>query len=365
MVKIKDVVHYLNQIAPPSYQESYDNAGLITGHPEGAVEGILITLDATEEVIEEAIAKRCSLVVAHHPIVFKGLKKITGKTYVERVIIKAIKNDIAIFAAHTNLDSVAHGVNHRLCRQLQLNNTRILAPKKGVLTKIVTYVPKEHSEEVLTALHETGVGNIGNYKECSFRSEGTGTFSPNEDAEPYIGRPNTKAEVLEERIEAIFPSYLEATVVQALKQAHPYEEVAYYLQTLNNHNQEVGSGMIGKLDSPLSSQDFLKHLKTSMNLQMIRHTQVGDSPIQTVAVCGGSGSFLLPSAIAQQADAFVSADFKYHEFFDADEKLMIADIGHYESEVFTKDLFYEILSKKFTSFALCLSETITNPIFIF
>ena len=365
MAKIKDIVQYLSQIAPPAYQESYDNAGLITGNQADEVTGILISLDATEEIIDEAIEKGCNMVVAHHPIVFKGLKKITGKNYVERVIIKAIKNDIAIFAAHTNLDNVAHGVNHKISEKLQLTKTRILSPKRGTLEKIVAFVPQTHCQSVLDALYAVGVGNIGNYQECSFRVQGTGTFSPKEGAQPFIGQAHQREEVQEERIEAIFPSHLRGSVVQQLKKAHPYEEVAYYLSALDNQNQEIGSGMIGELPEAMPPKAFLLYLKERMNLQLVRHTKILDGDIKTVALCGGAGSFLVPAAIAQKADVFISGDFKYHEFFDADGHLMIADIGHYESEVFTKDLFYEILSEKFSSFALCLSETVTNPIFIF
>jgi dinuclear metal center YbgI/SA1388 family protein len=361
-VKIKDVTDYLESIAPRSYQESYDNASLITGHASWDVKGILVTLDCIEAVVDEAIAQGCNLIVAHHPIVFKGLKKLNGNGYVERTVIKAIKHDIAIYAIHTNLDNVYTGVNRKICDKIGLTNVKILAPKKETLGKLVTFIPTENAENVLAALHEAGAGQIGNYKNCSFRLEGTGTFMPTDDANPHIGQSNKQEYVNEVRAEVIFPLHLEGKILAALRKAHPYEEVAYYLSTLLNENQEVGSGMIGELATPAEPLAFLQGLKVSMDLQMIRHTNINHGPIQKVAVCGGAGSFLLPQAIQAGADIFVTADFKYHEFFDADGRIIIADIGHYESEVFTKELLQDVLMKKFSTFAIIFSETATNPI---
>ena len=361
-MRIKDVTAYLETIAPTPYQESYDNAGLITGDPAAEVTGILVTLDCTEAVVQEAIEKRCNLIVAHHPIVFKGLKKLTGRTYVERTVIQAIRHEVGIYAIHTNLDSVRTGVNQKICEKIGLQNTRILAPRKDTLTKLVTFAPKENTESVLNALYEAGAGAIGNYKNCSFQLEGKGTFMPGEEATPHIGRAHTLETVQETRVEVLIPSYLEEQVLQTLRASHPYEEVAYYLTRLVNENQEVGAGMIGELPDPLEPIEFLKGLKNSMDLNVIRHTRPLDKKIKKVAVCGGSGSFLLPYALKAQADIYISADFKYHEFFDADSRIMIADIGHYESEVFTKDLLMEILMKKFSTFAINFSDTVTNPI---
>lgn len=361
-VKIKDVTDYLESIAPRSYQESYDNASLITGNASWEVKGILVTLDCIEAVVDEAIAKGCNLIVAHHPIVFRGLKKLNGNGYVERTVIKAIKHDIAIYAIHTNLDNVYTGVNRKICEKIGLTNLKILVPKKETLGKLVIFIPTENAEAVLAALHQAGAGQIGNYKNCSFRLEGTGTFMPTEEANPHIGESNKQEYVNEVRAEVIFPLHLESKVLAALRKAHPYEEVAYYLSSLLNENQEVGSGMIGELDIPAEPLIFLKGLKTSMDLQTIRHTKINHGPIKKVAVCGGAGSFLLPQAIQAGADIFVTADFKYHEFFDADGRIIIADIGHYESEVFTKELLQDVLMKKFPTFAIIFSETATNPI---
>jgi dinuclear metal center YbgI/SA1388 family protein len=359
---IKDVTDYLESISPLAYQEEYDNSGLITGDGQQAVHGVIVTLDCTEAVVEEAIQNKCNLIVAHHPIIFKGLKKITGKNYVERTIIKAIKNDIAIYAAHTNLDNVHTGVNKKIADQIGLVNTRILKPKTNSLSKLVTFIPKENAGDVLNALHKAGAGNIGEYKNCSFQVEGNGYFMPTEKAKPHIGVSGELGRVDEVRAEIIFPSHQSKAILNALREAHPYEEVAYYISRLENANQEVGSGMIGELINPIEPLAFLQGLKVQMNSKMVRHTKIVKEKIKRVAVCGGSGSFLLNEAIAQKADAFVSADFKYHEFFDAEDKIIIADIGHYESEQFTKDLIADVLKEKFTTFAIIFSKSVTNPL---
>jgi len=362
MTLIKEVIQVLEQLAPPAYQESYDNAGLIVGSANVEASGVLLTLDVTEEVIEEAIQRRCNLVVAHHPIVFKGLKKLNGKYYVERTVLKAIKNDIAIYATHTNLDHVTNGVNWQIAAILGLQNIRVLAPKKQILSKLTFFSPVENTQYILDALHEAGAGNIGNYTNCSFRTEGTGTFMPNSAANPVIGESGKQEEVKEHRAELIFPAHLESAILGTLKKAHPYEEVAYYLQSLENENQEVGAGAFGELPEPLDTGAFLQLLKEKMQLNVIRHTKPVKKTIQRIAVCGGAGSFLLPNAVRAEADVFVTADYKYHEFFDAENSIMICDIGHYESEVFTKNLLYNYLSGKFPNFALCLSEVNTNPV---
>ena len=361
-LKIKDVTQYLESWAPRSYQESYDNAGLITGNPSIEVTGILVALDCTEAVVEEAIRERCNLIVAHHPIVFKGLKKLTGSNYVERTVIHAIRQDIAIYAIHTNLDSVLTGVNHQIAQKIGLQNIRILAPRKDTLTKLTTFIPPENVDQVMAAVHAAGAGQVGKYKNCSFRVEGTGTFQPDENANPHIGERGKQEFVKEVRVEMIFPSFLEDSVMAALRKSHPYEEVAYFLTSLLNENQEVGTGMIGELPKAVEPIEFLKRLKVSMDLNVIRYTNLLDRPIKKVALCGGSGSFLLPQAIKSGAEVYISADFKYHEFFDADGRIIIADIGHYESEVYTKDLIRDVLIKKFPTFAINFSKTITNPI---
>ncbi len=360
MATLKAVLDFLDNLAPRQLQESYDNAGLLTGYPGMEVTGVLISLDCTEAVVEEAIGKRCNVIIAHHPIVFKGLKSLTGKDHVERTIIRAIKNDIAIYAIHTNLDNVSGGVNNKLAGLLGLTNLRILRPLKN-LQKLVTFIPGNDTRKVLDALHAAGAGNIGNYSECSFNVSGKGYFKPNAAANPTIGRQNVREEVIEDRVEVIFPGHLTTPVLAALREAHPYEEVAYYLTALENTNQEAGAGMLGDLPAALAPEAFLEHLKTRLGLACIRHTDF-TRPIKKVAVCGGAGSFLLPDALRQKADAFVTGDVKYHDFFAAEDRLMYCDVGHYESEVATKELLYDSLTKKFTNFALHLSECVTNPI---
>ncbi|QIP16420.1 Nif3-like dinuclear metal center hexameric protein [Spirosoma aureum] len=362
MTQIRELTTYLEALAPLAYQESYDNSGLIIGDPTAEITGVLVTLDATEAVVDEAIAKGCNLVVAHHPIVFKGLKKLNGKNYVERTVIRAIKNDVAIYAAHTNLDNVVGGVNFKIAEKLNLQNVHVLAPKSQVLSKLVTFVPVADTQRILDALYAAGAGQIGDYKNCSFRVSGMGTYQPGETAQPAIGEVGEYHEEAENRIEVIIPAHQQGQLLTALRQAHPYEEVAYYLTALDNTNQEVGSGAVGDLPEPLDGQTWLSYLKDKMRLNLIRYTPLPNRPIRRVAVCGGVGSFLLPDAIRANADVFVTADYKYHEFFDADGRIVICDIGHYESEVFTKELISQHLAKKFTTFAVILSETDTNPV---
>jgi dinuclear metal center YbgI/SA1388 family protein len=361
-IKIKDITNHLESLAPTAYQESYDNAGLITGNYADNVTGVLVTLDCIESVVDEAIETNSNLIIAHHPIVFKGLKKFSGNGYVERTIIKAIKNDIAIYAIHTNLDNVHTGVNRKIGEKIGLKNLKILVPRKNTLTKLTVFIPTENTETVLSALYDAGAGQLGNYKNCSFSTEGTGTFMPTTLANPHIGKANRQEIVKETRVEVILPDHLQSNIINALKKNHPYEEIAYYLTPLTNENQEVGSGMIGELDSPVEPIAFLQRLKASMDLKVIRHTNLLNRPVKNVAICGGSGSFLLSKAIQAGADIYITADFKYHEFFDADQNLIIADIGHYESEVFTKELLKSVLMEKFHTFAINFSKTVTNPI---
>ncbi|MCU0357001.1 MAG: Nif3-like dinuclear metal center hexameric protein [Cyclobacteriaceae bacterium] len=361
-MKVADVTRYLETIAPRAYQESYDNAGLLTGQPDWDVTGILVTLDCLETVVEEAVAKNCNLIVAHHPIVFKGLKKLTGSNYVERTVIKAIQHNIAIYATHTNLDHVHRGVNRKIGEKLGLKNLRILSPRPGTLSKLVTFIPEADADRVMQALHEAGAGQIGNYKNCSFRLRGTGTFMPNEEANPHIGQALQQEYVDEVRAEVIFPTHLQDNILRTLRKSHPYEEVAYYINPVANDNQEVGAGMVGELEEPLDSVAFLRKVKQDMGLSVIRHTAPISKPVSRVAVCGGAGIFLLQDAIRAGAQAFITADVKYHEFFDADNRILLADIGHYESEVFTKDLLVTLLNEKFPTFAVNFSGTITNPV---
>ena len=361
-MKLKELIQFLEKKAPLFLQEDYDNSGLICGSPEQEISGVLIALDCLEIIVDEAIENKCNVILTHHPIVFKGLKKITGKNYVERVIIKAIKNDIAIYAAHTNLDHVQDGVNAAIMERLGIKKPKILAPKSNLLRKLVVYVPQNDSEAVKNVLFENGAGEIGNYSECSFSSLGQGSFKANENANPSLGQIGKRHLENETKIEVIYPLWIENQLINLMKLAHPYEEVAYDLFQLENKVEQFGSGMIGELDEEINSNDFLLALKDKMKVKIIRHTKFLNKTIKRVAVCGGSGSFLINRAIQEKADVFITGDVKYHEFFDADHRIVIADIGHFESEQFTIELLGAWIKKNFNTFAIRFTEHSTNPI---
>ncbi len=362
---IQEIITHLESFAPLAYQESYDNSGLLVGHPLQQINKALLTIDVTEAVIDEAIEHGCGLIIAHHPIIFKGMKRLNGYNEVERCLIKAIKNDIAIYAAHTNLDSVTGGVNSKIAEKLKLTNCGILSPAKEQLFKLVTFVPTESAEQVRRAMFDAGAGHIGHYDRCSYNGNGTGTFRANDGTHPFVGNIGQEHHEKETRIETILPRHLKNKVVKALQNAHPYEEVAYDIYPLANEMPHVGIGMVGELAQPADEKEFLAVIKKLFNCQVIKYTNLLGKKIQKVAVCGGSGSFLLADAIRAGADIFITGDFKYHNYFDAEGKILIADIGHFESEQFTKELFYEIVIKKFPTFALRLSDVKTNPIFYF
>ncbi|MFM6975833.1 MAG: Nif3-like dinuclear metal center hexameric protein, partial [Sphingobacteriaceae bacterium] len=361
-MKLKEITRFLEEIAPLAYQEDYDNSGLLVGDPNADITAALISLDCTETVLDEAIRKGCNLIVSHHPIVFKGLKKFNGKNYVERVVMKAIKHDIALYAIHTNLDNVMHGVNRALGEKLGLTQLQILAPKTGILKKLITYVPQSHADAVRAALFAAGAGHIGDYDECSFNIDGFGTFKAGEGADPFVGKIGEQHRESETKIEIVYTYDIENQILEALFQAHPYEEVAHDLYVLSNAHPQIGSGMLGYLAQEQSELDFLKMVKAQLGVPVIRHTALKGKKVKKVAICGGSGSFLLPWAIRAGADLFITADYKYHEFFDADSQIVIADVGHYESEQFTQTLLFETITKKFPKFALHLTEQHTNPI---
>ncbi|HVZ24615.1 MAG TPA: Nif3-like dinuclear metal center hexameric protein [Sediminibacterium sp.] len=361
-MQIRDIIHLLESLAHPSLQESYDNAGLLTGQPGWNCTGVLCTLDATEAVIEEAKGKGCNLIVAHHPIIFGGLKRLNGHNYVERAVIAAIKADIAIYAIHTNLDNVLHGVNAMMADQLDLTDRRVLAPKKNTLLKLHTFVPHAQLEAVRQALFDAGAGHIGEYSETSFSMPGTGTFKGSELTNPFAGSPGTRHEEPESRLEVILPEYLRSRVLKALLVAHPYEEVAYDFVPLANADSRTGSGLIGRLPVPMEETAFLEKLLKQFNISQLRHNPLTGKPVLSVAVCGGAGSFLIKQARAACADVFVTADVKYHEFFDAEDSLLLADIGHWESEQFTIEGLAAVIQSKFPTFAVLKSGVRTNPV---
>lgn len=361
-MQLTHITSYLETLAPLSLQESYDNSGLITGNSEMEVHAALISLDCTPAIVDEAIQKGCNLIISHHPIVFSGLKKINGKNYIEQAIIKAIKHDIAIYAIHTNLDNIHNGVNSKIAERLGLTNTRILQPKKGLLSKISVFVPTEHLETVRENAFEAGAGHIGNYDECSFSTEGKGSFRALEGSNPFTGKIAERHIENEVKLECLVPNWLVGKVVRAIQSVHPYEEVALDVYPIDNEHANVGTGIIGTLSKEMKPLEFLEFVKKQMHTQCIRYTRPHTEYIKKVAVCGGSGSFLLPDAIRSGADVFITADFKYHQFFDANNKIIIADIGHYESEQFTIELINDVLAKKFPTFATHLPELDTNPI---
>jgi dinuclear metal center YbgI/SA1388 family protein len=361
-MKISAIINFLETVAPPALQESYDNSGLITGSGSWDCTGILVTLDATEEVVLDAAAKGCNLIVAHHPIVFASLKKIDPSHYVGRAVISAIKHDVAIYAIHTNLDNVIHGVNGKMADMLGLKNRSILKPAAGQLGKLVSFVPHAHLDAVRNALFQAGAGHIGNYDEAGFYSQGTGSFRAGAGADPFVGDHGQRHYEPETRLEVIYPLYIQSSLVDALKKAHPYEEVAYDLLPLINLDQAAGSGMAGDLETEWDEQEFLRRVAVIFGLTVVRHTPLRGKPVKKVALCGGAGSFLISNALRSGADVFITADVKYHEFFEADGKLVIADIGHFESEQFTVNLLFDLLQEKFPNFAVLKSGVETNPV---
>lgn len=361
-MRIKDVISTIETIAPLDYAEDFDNVGLLIGDQSTKVTGVLVTLDTLESVVDEAIEKNCNLIVSFHPIIFSGLKKITGKNYVERVVIKAIQNNIAIYTMHTALDNSFVGVNAKICEVLGLENREVLIPQKSTIKKLITYVPYKYAEALRKALFEIGGKSIGNYDNCSFSIEGTGSFKPNDKSNPFVGQKGETHYGTEIQINITFPKHLENKVLSTLKKEHPYEEIAYEIMTLENHNQHIGIGMVGELQEAQKAEEFLKIVKQRMNVGVIRHSKLLEKEIKKVAVLGGSGAFAINSAIASGADLYITADIKYHEFYKAENKLVIADIGHYETEQYTKNLLVDFLTKKFTNFAIVLSVCNTNPV---
>ena len=359
---VQDVINHLEELAPLAYAEDFDNVGLLVGDKNETVTGILVTLDTLEAVVDEAIENNCNLIVSFHPIIFKGLKKLTGKTYVERVVLKAIKHNISIFAIHTALDNALQGVNDMICNQLELTNKRILIPQAATIKKLTTYVPKKEAEQLRNALFEAGAGSIGNYNDCSFNVDGLGTFNGNESSNPTKGKKGNIHIEEETQISVTFAKHLESKILQTLFKTHSYEEVAFEVSTLENKNQHIGMGMIGELTKSMNETEFLSFLKSKMKTECIRHSSQITKPIKKVAVLGGSGSFAIQAAKSSGADAFITADLKYHDFFSAENSILLADIGHYESEQFTKNLLVAYLTKKITNFAIVLSNTNTNPV---
>tara|TARA_B100001059_G_scaffold78225_1_gene76016 strand:+ start:5139 stop:6233 length:1095 start_codon:yes stop_codon:yes gene_type:complete len=361
-MQLKSVLDFLESLAPLEYQESYDNSGLLVGEKSLNITGVLVSLDCTEAIVSEAISKKCNLIIAHHPIIFEGIKRFNNATYIQRTVQLAIKNDIAIYAIHTNLDNVySNGVNSKIADRLGLKNTHVLRPKLNTLLKLATYCPPQNQEAIMESLFTAGAGHIGDYSNCSFSSVGMGTYKPGEVSNPTIGSAGKQSNEKEVKIEVIVPFNMQSHVTDKLLSVHPYEEVAYDWYPILNKNQSVGAGIVGDLPSPINDTAFLNLLKKEMNLAVIKYTPV-TKMIQRVSICGGSGQFLIEDTKHSKSDAYITSDIKYHDFFDADNQLMICDIGHYESEKYTIDLLYDILSEKFSTFAILKTRIDTNPV---
>ena len=361
-MKIKEIVSALERFAPLPLQDGFDNAGLQIGLTDAETTGALLRLDVTEAVLDEAIASGCNLVISHHPLIFKGYKSITGKDYVERCILKAIKNDIVIYSAHTNLDNAPGGVNYKIAEKIGLKNVRILEPKENCLIKLVTFVPTAQAEEVRNALFTAGCGYIGDYDSCSYNTEGEGTFRAQEGSKPFCGNIGELHHEAEVRIETILPEYKKREVIRTLLLTHPYEEPAYDLYPLYNSWAQVGAGIIGELEEAESELEFLKRIKKTFEVGCLKHNKLTGRLIQKVALCGGAGAFLIPQAIGSGADVFITGEIKYHDYFGRETDILLAEIGHYESEQYTKEIFYSIIRDLFPNFALQFSKVNTNPI---
>jgi dinuclear metal center YbgI/SA1388 family protein len=359
---VRDVTRSIEEFAPLFYQESYDNSGLQLGDFQQEVSGVLLCIDVTEAVVDEAIADGLHMIVSHHPLIFGGLKRITGSNDTERAIKKAIKNDIAVYSVHTNIDNAFLGVSYRMAEKMGLSRIKILKPMSGLLSKLVTFIPFGHVQKVRSAIFEAGAGHIGLYDSCSFNTAGEGTFKASDQANPFVGEKGKFHTEGETRVETIFPKYLESKIISALIKAHPYEEVAYDIYPLANKYDHAGSGAVGFFDVPMDGLSFLNLVKEKFQATMVRHTQLLNRDISCVALCGGSGSTFLADARSAGADAFISADFKYHQFFEADNQILITDIGHFESEQYTLEIFYELLIKNFSNFAVRFTKVNTNPI---
>ncbi|AEM71131.1 NGG1p interacting factor 3 protein, NIF3 [Allomuricauda ruestringensis DSM 13258] len=359
---VNDIAKVLEELAPLAHAEEFDNVGLLVGNPNMKVKGVLVTLDTLENVVEEAIEKKCNLIVSFHPIIFKGLKRLTGSNYVERVVIKAIAHNIAIYSMHTALDNSKMGVNAKICEVLGLKNPEILIPRTKSIKKLTTYAPSADADNIKLALFTAGAGEIGKYSNCSYSLEGTGSFKAGNGANPAVGKIGEVHFEKETQINVIYSFEKEKSILKALFDAHPYEEVAYEVLTLENSNQDLGMGMIGTLDVEMDEKEFLLFVKNRMNASVVRHSKLLGNKVNKVAVLGGSGAFAIGAAKKSGADIFVTADIKYHEFYQAENQLVIADIGHFETEQFTKDLLVDYLTKKIPNFAVSLSENITNPI---
>ena len=361
-MKLIELTDFLESSIPLSFQEDYDNSGLQVGDPGMELKSVLLALDMTEEVLDEAIASGCNLIITHHPLIFSGIKRLTGKSTAEKIIVKAVKSEVAIYSAHTNLDIFNGGVSRKMAEKLSLQNIKVLSPLKGRLLKLVTYIPEAYLDSVRNAVFEAGAGVIGNYDSCGFMTMGSGTFRGNESTNPFVGEKGKLHVEKEIRFETVLLSHLKGNVIRALLNSHPYEEVAYDIYSLENNNVDFGLGCTGELAETLSENDFLEKVRETFGSGGVRYSKLTGRPVKKVAVCGGAGASLLRDAISSGADAFVTGDIKYHNYFDAESKILLVDAGHYESEKYSAEIIFDLIIKKFPKFAVRFSKTDTNPI---
>lgn len=361
MVRIKDIIKMIEFHAPSYLQEDYDNSGIIIGNIENDVSSVLICLDINEKVIDYAIEKRIDLIISHHPVIFRPLKKINGYSLTETLVLKAIRNDINIYSAHTNIDNSAI-LREKIAQILEIKKYKPLVPYESLYSKLVWFTPSSETARVKSAVFAAGAGHIGNYDSCSYNVDGYGTFRALEGACPFVGEIGQVHQENEVRTEVIFPKFLKNQIIEALDESHPYEEVAYDIYSIDNKLNEFGYGLIGNLDVEINLYEYLLKIKNTLCIQIIRHNAENiHKKIKTIAYCGGSGASFINNAINQKADLIITSDIKYHEFFDFKEMIAIADIGHYESEKMIIDIFFDIL-KNNNTFAVQKIDFETNPI---
>ncbi|HUN66397.1 MAG TPA: Nif3-like dinuclear metal center hexameric protein [Bacteroidota bacterium] len=330
---LRDIDRLLEEWAPKALAWEGDNVGIQIGNPSGKIRTILLALDLTDEVVREAVRRRADLVMTHHPLLFRPPRALRTDDRTGRLALALARNNIALHALHTNLDFAPGGVSHALAKELGLDRIATLQPLTGQFQKIVVFVPLSHSDAVMEAMAGEGAGRIGNYDRCSFRTAGSGTFRPLSGARPYTGSAGVLEQVGEERIEMIVPRWKSGRVIEAMRRVHPYEEVAFDLFDLATEVTGYGAGAVGSLPRAMTLRGFLAHVRRRLGTPHLRYAGRPERPVRTVAVCGGSGGEYLPAALRAGADAFVTADLRYHTFQGCDGALALIDAGHYETEV--------------------------------
>jgi len=361
-MRIREILNVIEELAPLPLQEAFDNSGVQVGDINAEAKAALLCIDVTESVIDEAIALGCNLIVSHHPLAFRPFKSLTGKNYIERCLMKACKHDIVVYAAHTNLDNAKEGINYYLAKKLKLSQIRILSPLQKSLMKLITFVPVDHLDSVRNVLFNAGAGHIGDYDSCSYSSSGNGTFRAGENTNPFCGEIGEIHSEPEVRLEVVFPVYKQNDITKALIAVHPYEEPAYDIYLLENDWNQAGSGIVGTLMEEMDEDEFLYSLKDTLRLNVIQHSRFLNKKIRDIAICSGSGAFLIPQAVKYEADIFITGEAKYNDYYDVEDKILLTTIGHYESEIWTKDIIYEYLSKKYPNFVLNKSGYDENPV---